>query len=217
MGLMLRLVVLISGQGSNLQALIDASQDPTWGARIVGVLSNRAQAFGLQRAHQAGLDTAVITAADYPDRDVYDRQMMAQIDAWQADLVVLAGFMRILGEEFVAHFADRLLNIHPSLLPRHKGLDTHARVLAAHDSEHGCSVHWVHAELDAGPLIAQACFDVQSDDDVASLTTKVHHLEHRLYPLVIQQIATACRHQENPHALPFHRYRLSADGRLEPS
>ncbi len=213
---MLRLAVLISGQGSNLQALIDASQDSAWGACIVGVLSNRAQAFGLERARQAGLATAVIAARDYADRDAYDRQLIAQIDAWQVDLVVLAGFMRILGQDFVAHYAGRLLNIHPSLLPRHKGLDTHARALAANDRQHGCSVHWVTAELDAGPLIAQAVFEVQADDDVDTLTAKVHHLEHRLYPWVIQQIATARRRQENPYALPFHRYRLSADGHLEP-
>jgi len=184
-----RFAVLISGSGSNLQAIIDAVAGRRLRAELVGVLSNRADAYGLQRASQAKIPTAVIAPADYPNRDAFDLAVATQLDAWGADVIVLAGFMRILSAPFVKRFEGRLLNIHPSLLPKYKGLHTHERVLAAGEREHGCSVHLVNAELDGGPVIAQAIVNVAAGDDVASLTERVHKSEHKLYPLVLGWLA----------------------------
>ena len=190
----LRLVVLISGSGSNLQAVLDAcGQSSRTGAgmnaRVVGVLSNKADAFGLARATRAGVPTAVLDHTGYPDRESFDRAMTSVIDAWQPDVVVLAGFMRILSAGFVQHYAGRLLNIHPSLLPRYKGLHTHRRALAAGDAEHGCSVHFVTPELDGGPVIAQAVVRVEGTDNEETLADRVHAAEHRLYPAVLGWLA----------------------------
>ncbi|MGB1221164.1 MAG: phosphoribosylglycinamide formyltransferase [Alcanivoracaceae bacterium] len=181
-----RLVVLVSGSGSNLQAIIDAIADGGLEATITAVISNRASAFALERAAAAGIATQVINNADHPDRDSFDRALVSAIDAAGADTVVLAGFMRILTPAFVRHYHGRLLNIHPSLLPRHRGLDTHARALDAGDSEHGCSIHFVTEQLDGGPLVAQARFSVDRNDCADSLSKKVQQLEHQLYPLVLR-------------------------------
>ena len=186
---MLKIAVLISGSGSNLQAIMDAIAAGTLKAEIRGVLSNRADAYGLVRARDAGLPTAVISHADFPERLAFDRAMMARIDAWAVDIVVLAGFMRILTPEFVQHYAGRLLNIHPSLLPKYKGLHTHRRALESGEHEHGCSVHLVTAELDGGPVIAQAVVPVLASDSEDALTQRVHKSEHRLYPQVLVWIA----------------------------
>ncbi len=183
-----RIVVLISGSGSNLQALID-QLDPRHG-EIVAVLSNRADAFGLRRAEQAGIRTLYLNHRDYPDRTSFDRAMIGALDQLQPDLVVLAGFMRILSAEFVTHYQGRLLNIHPSLLPKHKGLDTHARALEAGDREHGASVHFVTEELDGGPLIIQSRIPVLAEDNPASLAARVQVQEHRMYPLVVNWFAS---------------------------
>jgi phosphoribosylglycinamide formyltransferase 1 len=183
-----RIVVLISGSGSNLQALID-QLDRAHG-EIVAVLSNRADAFGLQRAGKAGIDTLLLNHRDYPDRLSFDRALIEALDHYRPDLVVLAGFMRILSAEFVTHYQGRLLNIHPSLLPNHKGLDTHARALAAGDQEHGATVHFVTEELDGGPLIIQSCIPVLADDTPASLAARVQIQEHRLYPLAVNWFAS---------------------------
>ncbi|MEL0028590.1 MAG: phosphoribosylglycinamide formyltransferase [Perlucidibaca sp.] len=190
----LRLVVLISGSGSNLQAVLDACGQSSragagMNARVVGVLSNKADAFGLARATRAGVPTAVLDHTGYPDRESFDRAMAGVIDAWQPDVVVLAGFMRILSAGFVQHYAGRLLNIHPSLLPRYKGLHTHRRALAAGDAEHGCSVHFVTPELDGGPVIAQAVVRVEGTDNEETLADRVHAAEHRLYPAVLGWLA----------------------------
>lgn len=189
----LRLVVLISGSGSNLQAILDACGQ-TGGparikARVVGVLSNRADALGLARAARAGVATSVLDHTGYADRDAFDQAMAGVIDRWQPDIVVLAGFMRILTAGFVQHYQGRLLNIHPSLLPRHKGLHTHRRALEAGDAEHGCSVHFVTPELDGGPVIAQAVMRVVAHDTEATLAERVHQAEHRLYPAVLGWLA----------------------------
>ena len=181
--------VLISGSGSNLQAIIDAVAGRRLRAKIVGVISNQADAYGLTRAQNASIPTAVISHRDFPSREAFDKAMLAQLDAWGAEVVVLAGFMRILSPAFVKHFEGRLLNIHPSLLPKYKGLNTHARVLEAGDREHGCSVHLVDAELDNGPVIAQAIVSVNAGDDAAALTERVHKSEHKLYPLVLGWMA----------------------------
>ncbi len=181
-------VVLISGSGSNLQALLD-SQGADNPAQITLVISNRADAYGLQRAQQAGITTQVLDHKAFTNRDAFDQALMNLIDAQQPHLVVLAGFMRILTPAFVAHYAGRLLNIHPSLLPNYKGLDTHRRVLAAGEAEHGCSVHFVTAELDGGPVALQAVIAVQPNENVDTLVQRVHAQEHRIYPLAVRWFA----------------------------
>lgn len=187
---MIQIAVLISGSGSNLQAIIDAIARGDIDGRIAGVLSNRADAYGLVRAQQAGIPTAVITHGEFADREAFDAALMRQVDAWSVDVVVLAGFMRILTPGFVAHYEGRLLNIHPSLLPKYKGLHTHRRALEAGDSEHGCSVHFVTAELDGGPVVAQAAVAVRPGDDEGRLAARIHAAEHRLYPQVLAWLAS---------------------------
>jgi len=181
-------VVLISGSGSNLQALIDsqAADNP---ARIRAVISNRADAYGLERAKAAGIDTRVLEHKAFDGREAFDAALIEAIDAFEPQLLVLAGFMRILTPDFVRHYAGRLLNIHPSLLPNYKGLHTHQRALEAGDREHGCSVHFVTEELDGGPLVVQAVIPVQSGDSLESLAQRVHQQEHRIYPLAVRWFA----------------------------
>lgn len=180
------IVVLISGSGSNLQALLDACAAGFIDGRVVAVISNKAKVYGLQRAKDAGVPTQVISHKDYADRFAYDQALINVIDQYQADLVVLAGFMRILTPEFVEHYQGRLLNIHPSLLPKYQGLHTHQRAIAAGDTEHGCSVHFVTAELDGGPVILQAKVPIFADDDPQLVAERVHEQEHRIYPLVVR-------------------------------
>jgi len=181
-------VVLISGSGSNLQALID-SLDEHSPVRIRAVVSNRAEAFGLERAQAAGIDTHVVQHKNFADREAFDAAMMEIIDAYEPQLVVLAGFMRILSAGFVRHYQGRLLNIHPSLLPKYKGLDTHRRALDAGDKEHGCSVHFVTEELDGGPVAIQACLGIEHDESIEQLTARVHAAEHTIYPLAVRWFA----------------------------
>ena len=182
-------VVLISGSGSNLQALIDSVGHDGNPARIAAVICNRADAYGLQRAKQAGIATELLDHKQFDGREAFDTALIQAIDAHQPDLVVLAGFMRILTPGFVQHYAGRLLNIHPSLLPKHKGLHTHQRALEAGDSEHGCSVHFVTEELDGGPRVIQAVLPVMADDTAESLASRVHQQEHLIYPLAVRWFA----------------------------
>lgn len=182
-------VVLISGSGSNLQALIDSVARGENPARIAAVISNRADAYGLQRAKQAGIATELLDHKQFDGREAFDAALIQAIDAHQPDLVVLAGFMRILTPGFVQHYAGRLLNIHPSLLPKYKGLHTHQRALEAGDGEHGCSVHFVTEELDGGPLVVQAVLPVMADDTAESLASRVHQQEHKIYPLAVRWFA----------------------------
>ncbi len=184
-GTALRLVVLISGNGSNLQAILDAIAAGRLAARVCAVISNRADAYGLERARLAGVDAEVLDPAPYADRVEYDKALMARIDAYHPNLVILAGFMRILSPEFVHHYTGRMLNIHPSLLPKYRGLNTHQRALDASETEHGCSVHFVTPELDGGPVIARAQVEVRPGDDAGTLAARVQASEHRLYPEVI--------------------------------
>lgn len=182
---MKKLVVLISGNGSNLQSILDACASGRIDGSVAAVISNRAAAYGLTRAQEAGIPAKALAASDFADRDAFDRQLIAEIEAFSPDLVVLAGYMRILSRAFVAHFHDRLLNIHPSLLPKYPGLHTHRQALENGDSEHGTSVHFVTDELDGGPVILQAKVPVFPDDSEAGITERVQHQEHAIYPLVI--------------------------------
>lgn len=184
-----RLVVLISGRGSNLQAIIDAVNAGEIPAVIAAVISNRAGALGLERARSAGLPTEVVDHRAYASREEFDRALEERIDRHRPDLVVLAGFLRILGPRFIEHYAGRLINIHPSLLPAFPGLDTHSRALAAGARRHGASVHFVTNEVDCGPLIAQAAVPVLPGDKVESLAARVLEEEHRIYPLAIRWFA----------------------------
>lgn len=181
-----RIVVLISGNGSNLQALLDQSDAGQLGGEIVAVISNKADAYGLVRANAAGIATQVVTNSDYADRASFDQALKQAIDQYQPNLVVLAGFMRILTPEFVRHYQNRLLNIHPSLLPLYQGLHTHQKAIDANDEEHGCSVHFVTEELDGGPVILQARVPVFEDDDAQSLAERVQVQEHAIYPLTVR-------------------------------
>jgi len=178
----MRIAVLVSGNGSNLQALIDANLS----GQIIGVLSNKANAYALQRAEKANIATAVISHKDYPDRESFDDAMHQQLLTWEVDLVILAGFMRILTPNFVSKWQGKMLNIHPSLLPVYKGINTHQRVLNTGDRLHGCTVHFVTAELDAGQSIAQSAIQVSLHDTVDSLAQRVHKLEHFIYPQVAE-------------------------------
>ncbi len=182
----MRIAVLVSGHGSNLQALIDANLS----GHIVGVLSNNPKAFALERAKQANIPTATIIHQDFPTRQNFDEQIHKQLLSWQVDLVILAGFMRILSSEFVQKWQGCMLNIHPSLLPVYKGTHTHQRVLNTGDRLHGCTVHFVSAELDAGQAIAQASLIVHPNDNLNTLTSRVHALEHFIYPIVVEWFCT---------------------------
>ena len=181
----MRIAVLISGNGSNLQALIDACKAGRVAGELVGVISNKSDAFGLQRAATAGIGAKVIANSAYTSRDEYDAALIQQLDEWQVDLVVLAGFMRILTPAFVQHFTGRTLNIHPSLLPKYQGVKTHERAIAAGDQVHGASVHFVTEELDGGPVVLQAKVPVFEDDTPDELAARVLTQEHQIYPLVV--------------------------------
>jgi phosphoribosylglycinamide formyltransferase-1 len=184
---MKNIVILISGRGSNMQALVRAARDEQWRANIVAVISNKADASGLAFAQAHGIATAVVANADYASRAEFDAALRDVVDAFAPDVVVLAGFMRILTAPFVAHYAGRMLNIHPSLLPLFPGLHTHQQALDAGVREHGASVHIVTAELDHGPVLAQARVPVLPDDDAASLAARVLEQEHQLYPRAVRQ------------------------------
>lgn len=182
-----RVVVLLSGSGSNLQALIDTQASSSF--EIVAVISNKQDAFGLQRAAKHGIATETLSHRDFASRESFDAQLAELVDSFKPDLVVLAGFMRILTAPFVALFAGRLVNIHPSLLPEFPGMNTHQRALDAGVSEHGVSVHFVTEELDGGPVIARRKVSVKADDTAESLAAKVLTEEHKLYPEVVEWFA----------------------------
>ncbi|HEY9035199.1 MAG TPA: phosphoribosylglycinamide formyltransferase [Pseudomonadales bacterium] len=184
-----RLVILLSGSGSNLQAFIDACACGKLPARIVGVISNKPDAAGLQRAADAGIATTAIDHRPFDSRDSFDAALMQAIDSHRPDLVILAGFMRILTPGFVRHYAGRLMNIHPSLLPKYPGLNTHARAIDAGDREAGATVHFVTEELDGGPAIVQARVAVLAHDTPETLAQRVLSKEHMIYPLAARWFA----------------------------
>lgn len=185
----LKIAVLVSGRGSNMEALLSAAAAADYPAEIVRVISNRPGAGALDKAQRLGIATEVIDHRAYADRRSFDAAMTEALEAAGVEFVVLAGFMRLLSEDFVERWHDRLINIHPSLLPLFPGLDTHERALAAGVKLHGCTVHFVRAELDCGPIIGQAAVPVMDGDDADALAARVLAAEHRLYPLCLRLIA----------------------------
>jgi len=184
-----RVGILISGRGSNMSALIAAAQAPDYPAEIVGVLSNRAAAPGLEVAASHGIATASLAQSKFPSRDMFEDVMTQTLESWGVDYVCLAGFMRILGEDFVNHWAGRMINIHPSLLPLYKGLHTHERALADGATSHGCTVHFVTPGLDEGAPILQAEVPVLPGDTPDTLAARVLIEEHRIYPEALRMLA----------------------------
>jgi len=184
-----RTVILISGRGSNMAALIDAAADPAFPAEIVGVISDKANAPGLGIAASRGVATKVVTRADYASKEAHDEAIATALDTFGAEIVALAGYMRLLTNGFVEKWQGRMINIHPALLPSFKGLDTHQRALDAGIRVHGCTVHFVTPEMDDGPVIAQAAVPVLIDDDEPTLSARVLKAEHRLYPLALKLFA----------------------------
>ena len=185
-----RVAILISGRGSNMAALIAAAKAPDYPAEIVGVIANTPKAAGLETARAEGLKTAVVRLKDHADKAAADAAISAQLAGWQVDLVCLAGFMRLLGSAFCTDWQGRVLNIHPALLPAFPGLDTHERAIAAGVTEHGCTVHFVTAGMDEGPIIGQAAVPVLPGDTPDALAARVLVEEHKLYPQALAQVAT---------------------------
>jgi len=184
-----RVVVLISGSGSNLQALIDGVTANELPIEMVAVISNRPGVLGLERAAKANIPTETLDHKAYAHREDFDRALMGKIDSYKPDLIVLAGFMRILTTEFTQHYLGKMLNIHPSLLPKFQGLHTHQRAIEAGETRHGVTVHFVTAELDGGPAIVQASVPVLENDDATSLSKRVQRQEHVIYPLAVKWFA----------------------------
>ena len=187
----IKTAVLISGNGSNLQAILDAAQAADYPACITLVISNKEEAYGLKRAENADVATVVIPHQHYENRESFDRMVDAALKNHGIELVVMAGFMRILSDWFVEQWAGKLINIHPSLLPKYKGLHTHQRALDAGDAEHGATVHWVTPELDSGEIIVQGSVAIEPGDTAETLQQRVHALEHQLYPAAVKKVATA--------------------------
>ena len=185
----IKLVVFISGNGSNLQAIIDAIEANQLKARILAVISDQPDAYGLERAQKHGITGIVIDRSKYPGRDEFEQALLQEVTRLQPDYIVLAGFMRILGSDFVQAFKHKILNIHPSILPDYKGLDTHRRVLENGEKEHGVSIHLVTAELDDGPIILQGRYPVAEGDKVEDLQRKGHELEHLMFPALLKWLS----------------------------
>jgi phosphoribosylglycinamide formyltransferase-1 len=186
----LPIAILISGRGSNMRAIAERAAEGSLPVEVRVVVSDKADAAGLAIARAMGLHTEVLSARDFADRASFDRALAALVGRFEPKLVVLAGFMRILTTDFIAPFAGRIMNIHPSLLPKYRGLHTHRRALEACDELHGVSVHFVTEELDGGPVIIQSCIDVRAGDTEASLSARVQSQEHRIYPQAIEWFAT---------------------------
>jgi phosphoribosylglycinamide formyltransferase-1 len=186
-----RTAILISGRGSNMTALIEAARDPSYPAEIALVVSNRPDAAGLQRAAEAGIATAIVDHKGYgKEREAFERALQDTLLQHRIELVCLAGFMRILTAWFVGQWPEKMLNIHPALLPAFKGLDTHRRAIEAGAKEHGATVHFVVPEMDSGPIIAQGRVPVQDGDTEAALASRVLAVEHRIYPLALKLVAS---------------------------
>ena len=208
-------VVLISGNGSNLQALIDASVASNF--KISGVISNNPEAFGLQRAARDNIPNEVINHRDFDSREQFDLALIDALDQINPSLIVLAGFMRILSETFVNHYRGKIVNIHPSLLPKYTGTNTHQRVLDAGDKEHGVSVHFVTEQLDGGPVIAREKISVHAGDSARELAVRVAAKEHIVYPKVVSWFAAGRLHMLDNHAYLDHEQLPSTGVEIVPS
>lgn len=203
---MYKLAVLVSGSGSNLQALIDAKLSGT----IVGVISNNPNAYALERASQSNIPTAIIKHQDFNSRENFEDKINQQLSDWNVDFVILAGFMRILTPNFIQKWAGRILNIHPSILPAYKGLNTHQRVLNTGDRWHGCTVHFVTSELDSGFPLAQGVLEISQQDTTETLQKRVQELEHLIYPQVVEWLCMGILQYQHDelvlyHQIPLHR------------
>lgn len=184
------MVVLISGNGSNLQAIIDyLAQHPELNVTISAVISNRPDAFGLTRAQNANIPTIIIDHKQFEAREAFDAELINAIDKLNPDLLVFAGFMRILTPAFISHYLGRMINIHPSLLPKFQGVNTHERAISAGETQHGCTVHFVTLELDSGPIILQGAVPIEPNDTPLTLKERVHLMEHKVYPQAIAWFA----------------------------
>ena len=198
---MMRIVVLISGSGSNLQAIIDACNDGTIPGTIEAVISNKADAFGLERAKRGGIATEVINHKDFADRESFDDALLACVNAYQPDLVIMAGFMRILTPNFITPLLGKMINIHPSLLPKYTGLHTHQRAIDAGEKEAGATVHFVTEELDGGPPVIQTAVPIFAGDDASQLAARVLQQEHKIFPLAAKWFCEGRLTLENGKAI----------------
>jgi phosphoribosylglycinamide formyltransferase-1 len=196
-----KIVVLISGNGSNLQAIIDAVNSESFEAEIAAVISSKPNILGLERATKANIPTAVIDHKQYPEREVFDAKLLQEIEKYKPDLLILAGFMRILTTDFVKRYQGRMINIHPSLLPKYPGLHTHQKAIDAGDSFHGITVHFVTSELDSGPNIIQAKVKTYENDSVESLAKRVQEQEHIIYPIAVKWFIEGRLQMSENHAL----------------
>ena len=187
---MFKIIILISGNGSNLQAIIDACKSGIINGKVVGVISNKANAFGLERAKKDNIPSKVINHNNYNTREDFDKKLVSTIEIFQPDLIVLAGFMRILSPVMTSAFKDKMINIHPSLLPKYPGINTHEQVIANNDAEHGVTIHSVSEELDGGPIIAQSKILVHKKQQLDDLIERIHKVEHMIFPKVISMIAS---------------------------
>lgn len=187
---MFKIIVLISGNGSNLQAIIDACKSGMIGGNVVGVISNKANVFGLERAKKNNIPSEVINHNNFGTREEFDQELVTSIKSYQPDLIVLAGFMRILSPIMTSAFKNKMINIHPSLLPKYPGLMTHEQVIANNDAEHGVTIHSVSEELDGGPIIAQSKIVVHKNQQLEDLIERIHKIEHKIFPKVISMIAS---------------------------
>tara|TARA_B110000467_G_scaffold148422_1_gene154285 strand:- start:943 stop:1590 length:648 start_codon:yes stop_codon:yes gene_type:complete len=185
---MKKIAVLISGSGTNLQAIIDRCRSGYINGKIVSVISNNPNAFGLERAASSNIETKIINHSDYQSRDDFEDALYEHLAEIDADLIVLAGFMRILSHKITDYFMGKIINIHPSLLPKYPGLETHKKVIANKDNSHGVSVHFVSPELDSGPLIAQGEIKIHHNDNIDDIINRIHRIEHLIYPEVIKLI-----------------------------
>lgn len=198
---MMRIVVLISGSGSNLQAIIDACSDGTIPGTIEAVISNKADAFGLERAKRGGIATEVINHKDFANRESFDDALLACVNAYQPDLVIMAGFMRILTPNFITPLLGKMINIHPSLLPKYTGLHTHQRAIDAGEKEAGATVHFVTEELDGGPPVIQTAVPIFAGDDASQLAARVLQQEHKIFPLAAKWFCEGRLTLENGKAI----------------
>jgi len=185
-----KIIVLISGNGSNLQAIIDACKSGMIDGNVVGVISNKANVFGLERAKKNNIPSEVINHNNFGTREDFDQELVTSIKSYQPDLIVLAGFMRILSPIMTSAFKNKMINIHPSLLPKYPGLKTHEQVIANNDAEHGVTIHSVSEELDGGPIIAQSRIVVHKNQQLEDLIERIHKIEHKIFPKVISMIAS---------------------------